>query len=363
MNSAQEVANASRNDAIDVLKGIGIFFVVANHCFARGSRKFLDAEVTETIGLYAINRAIHFAVPMFLFISCVLLAKSLAKNFDLKRYSLARFRKTVIPYIVASVSYYLLILYSNGSSQFSWGDLVRQMAYGKAYFHLYFTVVLIQVSVAIPFLVRYFHCRKFGWVTIALGAMALQMVIYTLQRTIFHFERPGSIILWYVVPVLLGSALGASSFNIDDLAKYSGTLKWTTLLAGALYVLSSIAPLLSFPTSSDMINGSFVAFTASVAMLLFVHAPRFPMGTSRKLFARLGQVSLPLFLVHPAIMHFLGGPRVSVLLGDGPGSLFVYWVLTLLLSFGIGALATRFGPFRLILGESWSPRLTNVAKG
>ena len=132
----------ARDDAVDVIKGIGIFFVATNHCFSRTARKFLGVEVTEDLVLYAINRAIHFAVPVFLFVSCAMLARSFTARPDMRRYATARFRKTIVPYVVASILYYFLVFGTLWPP--TWPDLLARTATGRAHFHLYFTIVLIQ---------------------------------------------------------------------------------------------------------------------------------------------------------------------------------------------------------------------------
>lgn len=343
---------SNRSDAIDVLKGLGILFVVTNHCFARGSRKFLGMEVTDSIGLYSINRAIHFAVPMFLFVSCVLLAKSLSKEYDLKKYAMARWRKTIVPYLFASFAYFLLVQRSMTPVWTHLADLFHQVLYGKAYFHLYFTIVLVQVSLLVPILVKLLRNRKLPWLWVALTSIAVQFLIFTLQRTTFEFDRPGSIFLWYLIPILLGAALGASCFSAEDLSKDLKGLIGGTLVALVVYVVSSVAPLLTWGTSSDLINGSYAIFTAGLALWLWSAAPSHPQGWIRSAFVALGRVSLPLFLVHPAIMHFLGGPRVTEWFGTGWGSLAAYWIATLGVSYLLALAGMRMRPIRWILGES-----------
>lgn len=344
--------SGSRQDGIDFLKGFGIFFVVTNHCFSRGSRKFLGTPVTEDIALYALNRAIHFAVPMFLFVSCVLLAKSLAKNFDLQRYSYSRLRKSVVPYVAASLCYFVLTNWTQREKIQVLPEIARQVFVGKAYFHLYFTVVLIQVSILMPALVKLLRTLKYSWRLIAIVAVVLQIIAFSLQRHWLHLDRPGSVFIWYLVPILLGAALGCQMFTVEDLKKDLVPLQVITATALLTYVLSSIAPLLGWSTPSDLINGSYAIFTAGFALWLWVVVPDKPQGAFRTVFSSLGAISLPVFLVHPAIMHILGGPRISPLLGSGATSLLIYWAITLVASYAAAKLGLRVSWIRWILGES-----------
>lgn len=333
------------------MKGIGILFVVLNHCFARGSRKFLDIRVTDDPWMYGINRAIHFAVPLFLFISCALLARSLANSYDLKRYAKARWRKTVIPYLVASFAYSTLYLGAPWGDRWRLPRFLSELALGKASFHLYFTVVLIQVSVAIPILVALTRRRPWNFPLVAAIVVVSQVAVYELQRQVFRFTYPGSTILWYIAPLLIGMAVGLCK---DSTVRLRAYVPWYLLgaaasLAGYIYV--SILPLLGGPASSDMMNASYAAYSAFLSLLLWTLVPTWKWERGRRFFRSLGVVSLPLFLIHPAVMHFLGGPRATGVLASIPGGIVLYFLVTLGVSYllAVGLYKTRIG--QMILGQ------------
>ena len=348
-----------RSDAIDVLKGLGIFFVVLNHCFARGSRKFLGIPVTDDFWLYAVNRTIHFAVPMFLFVSSLLLAQSLSRTWNPARYFYARWRKTAIPYLVASVAYSALFSGFPWNSADGWNRLGVQILTGKASFHLYFTVVLIQASVAIPLLVLWVGKKRFPWAAAFVVGVGLQVLIYWAQRQWLHWERPGSIILWYAVPLLLGLSIG-----LDPGAKASvrACRKWILLLvitSGFAYVATSVSVFSGRSASSDSINVAYAIYTGSLALWLWTLADKYPSGIARSMLNGLGRASLPLFLIHPAVMYALGGPKITAIIQSLPAPLFVFWLLTLFISFVLakGILLTRVG--RWVLGESFQLKRKN----
>jgi surface polysaccharide O-acyltransferase-like enzyme len=350
--SAMRDQTPSRNDAVDVIKGIGILFVVTNHCFARTSRKFLGVEVTEDLALYAINRAIHFAVPVFLFVSCALLARSFAKRSEVLPYARSRFRKTAIPYLIASILYYFLVFGTLAPD--TWADLSHRIITGRAHFHLYFTIVLIQISVIVPLLVKGLATRKLPWQFAALGAVVLQVAMYTIQREWLQWERPGSVFLWYLVPIFLGVAVGRDRGATDDIQRSTPLLGGIAVVSMAAYVWSSVAPLRGAEASSDLINLTYALFTAALALVLWAAAPTWPTGRLRTYLRKLGEVSLPLFLVHPAIMFLLGGPRITSLLKLLPGPMLVYWALTLTMSYGFAVIATKLRLGQIILGQTAS---------
>lgn len=341
-----------RSDAIDVIKGLGIFFVVTNHCFARGSRKFLDTAVTDNIWLYGINRAIHFAVPMFLFVSCALLTRSLAKDFDLKRYSASRWRRTVIPYLIASVAYFIGGWGLPWATDDGWANFWVRLVTGKASFHLYFTIVLIQASIAIPFLVLLFRRYRPNWKLAMAVGIVLQVGMFMLQGTYAFWERPGSILLWYMVPLATGLAVGMSK-SIEEIRPHVRTLLLITAASGATYVFAAVAHLAPWTASSNVINGTYALFTGTLAVGFWGASANWPGGRMREILRAMGEVSLPLFLIHPAVMFFLGGPKVTGILASTRIPLPVYWGLTLGITYLIARLimSTRFG--RWVLGDPW----------
>lgn len=340
-----------RNEAIDVLKGIGITFVLLNHSFARGSRKFLGTSVTEDPILYAINRAIHFAVPVFLFISCALLARSLAKRFDIAKYSKSRARKTLVPYLVASLLYFL---WSNGNpftTAWDWQRLGVNLLTGKSSFHLYFTVVLLQAGVAIPFLISLSNGRKWS-IPVAFGAgIAAQLAVYSAQRAWFGWQNPGSVLLWYILPLVLGIAVGMDTESTVKLRKYVPHLGVATLAGLAVYVWVSVGKFFEHPGTSDQINGSYAIFTATLSLFLWTIAQEWPKGIARQYFNAIGKVSLPVFLVHPFVMSLAGGPRLTNIFLAIPGGWIFYFLTIVSVSYGFAVAFSKLGFGRWVLGQ------------
>lgn len=349
--SPQPTSAVQRNEAIDVLKGIGITFVLLNHSFARGSRKFLGTSVTDDPILYAINRAIHFAVPVFLFISCALLARSLAKRFDLGKYARSRVRKTLVPYLVASLLYFL---WSNGNpftTAWDWQRLGVNLLTGKSSFHLYFTVVLLQAGVAIPFLISLSNGRKWS-IPVAFGAgIAAQLAVYAAQRAWFGWQNPGSVLLWYILPLVLGIAVGMDTASTEKLRKHLPMLGLATVAGLAIYVWVSVGKFYGHPGTSDQINGSYALFTATLSLFLWTVSSEWPKGIARTYFNAIGRVSLPVFLVHPFVMSLAGGPRLTNIFLAIPGGWFLYFLTIVSISYGFAIGFSKLGVGRWVLGQ------------
>lgn len=306
--------------------------------------------------LYAVNRIIHFAVPVFLFLTCLLLARSFLKTKDLGSYAKNRAHKNLLPYVVISVFFTVFHLLAEGtalSPRATTEQIVADIFTGKASFHLYFTLVSLQAAFFVPIAASKLSLARLSFPSVLLLATFLQVIVFWLQRSIFHFERPGSTLLWYVLPFTLGIYF-ADKEKESELSQSGRFIAALTILSGISYVAASTFPLLGRQTSSDWINISFALYSIGIAITLWRFREDFPKGRIRRITAFLGRISLPLFLVHPLVMYYLGGPKITNILSGHPSGFVVYLVGTFGLSIAIAKLLLRIPAARFLLGESWS---------
>ena len=105
----------------------------------------------EWLLLAAANRTLHFAVPAFLFMTTLVLGASFYREFRLGRYLRNRALRLLWPYLLWSGIYLLFRYWDTGVFQPE--RLLHQLLFGKAYFHLYFLVVALQLTLLLPFFV------------------------------------------------------------------------------------------------------------------------------------------------------------------------------------------------------------------
>jgi fucose 4-O-acetylase-like acetyltransferase len=150
---------ADRNLAFDVVKGVGILEVVVHHSLGQGARTFSEKGDWAWTMMRAIAWSTNFAIPLFLLLSAMLLAGSLAKNPGIGRFIWRRGSRTLWPYLLWTAIYLVF-----GALTFRTLDvdttrlldperLQRAILWGKASYHLYFLVILLQLSLALPFVV------------------------------------------------------------------------------------------------------------------------------------------------------------------------------------------------------------------
>lgn len=337
-----------RETRFDVIKGIGITEVIVHHCLGFSARKFSMPYTIEWWVIQLSNRFLHFAIPTFLLVSAVLLARSLGKGDRMKlgRYSRRRVERSLVPYVVWSLLFLAAraLFLKNGSDvqpytgQFlglAWSGpraiadpsvVWHNLVWGKAFFHLYFLSVLLQLSIVLPAVILFFKRIKWSFGMVVLASVVLQAILFRLQQTTIRASYPGSLITWYTPSLVIGVWLGLNWKQWDAIwAKNRIWIMLATLVGAGPYLGISVwllrVPDLYSPPASYIYNVSFCLFATGMALTLLglcahVDTER-PFG---KLMSHLGFLSLPLFVLHVVVLHFLNGPTISGILDAIPGS-------------------------------------------
>lgn len=369
----------ARDATFDILKGIGILEVITHHATAHSARKYAVAGDAGWWTLMVLNRVLHFAVPVFLLASALLLARSVARRGvpDWKRFFSRRAERTLWPYLAWTVLYWFFRVRFNriGSDiyptavtlgGFTWilpglfahpSWWLKDILWGKAYYHLYFMAVLIQFSLLFPLF--YYGMRRwkpsFGR---ALGAaLVLQGLVFVAQARLRLLPFPASTVLWYLPPVVVGMWLGLNWNGWPAAwARWRRTIFGLAVAGGSVYLTLAFMNLAGARIHGLMFNASVQAYTLGMALLLLRWAQGAAHGSGLGRFlALVGDKSLPLFLMHPAVMYLLSGPRIGGLLGRPP--LPIVWVLlfTMAGTWALSWIATRTGTDVWLFGRRFEP--------
>lgn len=325
-----------RRTVFDVLKGVGILEVIVHHSLGHAGRKFAEEGTLEWWSLRLVNRVLHFAIPLFLLVSAALLTQSLVKRPDWKRFTHRRVARTLWPYLLWTAVYlafrFLVLRVGNDTwiAQYDYpivgtltgpqmfvdlNELARELIWGKAYFHLYFMVVLLQLAIVLPLVIAGSRRLAWGFGATAAAAAGGQIAVFFLQRHLLQVATPASMAIWYVPSILLGVWVGVDMERWNAAwPRVKGPLLAATLPGLALYLGCAIALERGAAVDSILFNAAFSLYTIGVSLLLLGHAPRIARTGLGAFLAKFGRVSLPMFLVHPIFLHYLGGPRISKLL-------------------------------------------------
>ncbi len=329
---------ADRSLAIDAVKGIGILQVVLFHSLGQGARTFATKGDGHWTVMRALAWATNFAIPLFLLLSAMLLAGSLLKAPNVGRFVWRRASRTVWPYLVWSALYWLLRWRTNPHALDHPEKLAAELLTGKAMYHLYFMVILFQLSIAVPFVFAAMRGRKLGFGTILLLSGALQFGFFLLNRVPgLTASSPGSLLTWYVAPLLLGVWI-AQNRDAWTQAWRRGwpLLAVASVAACAAFVALSIRADLGMSIESLSYNSLSVVFRTGASLALLGAAV--PLAATRfgPALAALGRYSLPIYLVHPAILRFFGGPSITHVIARLPFPALWVAIVVTALSYAFG---------------------------
>jgi len=364
---AAATANRSVRDAtFDILKGIGILEVMLHHLLSFSARKYAVPGAPDWWTLTIANRIFHFAVPTFLLASALLLARSVAAKPKpgWKRFFARRAQRSLWPYVLWTCFYLLFRIYviRVGSDTMTTtlslpfvGSLTApallvdgrewffNLFWGRAYFHLYFMVVLLQFSVAFPLLYCGLRRLRIGFGGVLLASALLQGGVYWIQATSLRLPFPASMVLWYVPSILIGVWLGLNWSQWEAVWKGWRLPIGAAMTAGfAVYVTLAIIRLGGGRITSLPFNAGMAVYSTGIALLLLAAARRLAAETRVGAFlARVGDRSLALYLLHPMILYLMSGPTITAFLSALPLSPLFAGLLLFAVTWGLTSLTRR----------------------
>lgn len=331
-----------RSLAIDAVKGVGILQVVLFHSLGQGARTFATKGDHHWTAMRALAWATNFAIPLFLLLSAMLLTGSFVKSPNVGRFVWRRASRSVWPYLVWSLLYWLLRWRTNPHTFDHPAKLAGELLTGKAAYHLYFMVILFQLAIAVPFVALALHGRRIGFGRMLLLCGALQFAFFLLNRVPgLTVSNPGSLLTWYVSPLLMGVWIAQN----PEAWKGVWRRDWPLLtLAGAMtgvaFAALSVRLDLKLPVESLSYNSLSVIFRTASSLALLGAAGALAATRIGPSLAALGRYSLPIYLVHPAFLAYFGGPTLVRLFSHLP--LPVLWITAIVtaLSFAFGWLTS-----------------------
>lgn len=176
---------------IELLRGIAFLAVVLQHVIAGvfyqpGLSGHTILAGTTFLGL------IRFAVPLFVFITGVVLFYNYDGRLNYGSFLWKRFRQIVVPYLAWTVIYFMWMNFRSGGMAISLANLgdeliqlLRLTLTGQASYHLWFMVMIIPFYLLFPLFRLLLGKDKKLWVNLAVAALFLGIslgLVYALSK-------------------------------------------------------------------------------------------------------------------------------------------------------------------------------------
>ncbi|MNO61439.1 Inner membrane protein YiaH [compost metagenome] len=183
-------------EEIEILRGIAFLAVVMQHTIAGIFYQQGLSPMTLNIGTILLG-LIRFAVPLFVFITGVVLFYNYDAKVNYKDFLRKRFYQVVIPYLAWTVFYYAWVSLRNGVEATNTGDqlfnLLKLALTGKASYHLWFMVMIIPFYVLFPFF-KLAISKNRNWLinfsVVAVVFVVNMFLVYALSKGMMMNDNP-----------------------------------------------------------------------------------------------------------------------------------------------------------------------------
>ncbi len=217
-----------RLEELDVLRAIGCIAVIIIHVTASTLIRYRPHSLHLKLA-YIANTFTKFAVPLFVFISGVVLMYSYQnKPFEFKRFMKARAKSIGIPYLAWNLFYYIIFVLL-GTYYLSPLFFVKQLLLGSMVYHFYFVVIIFQFYLLSNL---WLYCfRRFNPTIL----MLFSGVISLLSIKYIYFKFSDRFFLNYLIFFILGCYIVTIKDKaMERLYRHRGAFYMLALLTGGL---------------------------------------------------------------------------------------------------------------------------------
>ncbi len=344
-------SNNKRLYEIEFLHSAAFIAVVVQHILGAYARRGDSlVGVYELSGIALVFEVVRFAVPMFIFVSGLLLCYRI-DDFQYKRFLKKRVATILVPYLVWTVAYYIYNLHLAGPLlpfPGSIGELAKMALTGSASYHLWYVVMIFQFVLISPLLIglirflqkkytgrKAFACIFLGFVAVCLLILKIEPLVprgnligdlFAMYRTRFFF----SYLLFYGLGCICGLYYERFCRILSQKALVCWLLYFTAVCIGVFKSLAFIRETgtLSFSCVSFLDPG-FALLTAASILAVFSLAIKLrSVKWLCTVFSWIDKYTFEAYLAHAMLLSFFSF-RLQALADGLPLSLF-YIILTIL---------------------------------
>lgn len=322
-----KLENAKFNE-FDILKGMALLALVLQHTIAGTFYQPDINEISLNIGTTFLG-LIRFAVPLFIFITGLVLFHHYGDKLEYKSYYKKGLIQIIVPYIAWTAFYFIWTSLINGSTPMNtyeqFKTIINLSVSGQAAYHLWFMVIIIAFYLLFPiFKLILSNQRTFitNLTVVIISFIINILLLYALSNGLIKSDNPklGFIfnnldrnIFFWIFYFLFGGFVG---LYYEKLKVFVGKLVLPLLFLVAVsmyYVYSEVANINSAFTENNytlsaQVTAPLKPFTlilcTMLIILLFYTATRLPSKSPRltSMFATSGRYALGAYFIHAFIL-------------------------------------------------------------